>query len=311
MSSTVSHRNPALHPAFLTLSVALHVAVFVGYIWYSKWKPTAPALPIQEIIEVTMFELEQPTSGTPQESPQVVEPQPEPVVEPEPIVEPQPEPVVEPEPIVEPQPEPVVEPEPPPPEEITVAPKEELPPPPKPKTREEILRERIQNAPMSKEQPKPAQKPPQQTQQPRQPTEETSRRIQERLNQTANSFKPSISASSSGKVVGVSAAQMSRYQAYTSTCVTPKLASLWNQHGPSGLDIVPKPAVLTFVVAPSGQVISYVISTRSDSAAVNQGAEALGKALTQQGLPPFQQVGLTTEGNAPLTFTFTLKYDQR
>ena len=283
MSSTVSHRNPALHPAFLTLSVALHVAVFVGYIWYSKWKPTAPALPIQEIIEVTMFELEQPTSGTPQESPQVVEPQPEPVVEPEP----------------------------PPPEEITVAPKEELPPPPKPKTREEILRERIQNAPMSKEQPKPAQKPPQQTQQPRQPTEETSRRIQERLNQTANSFKPSISASSSGKVVGVSAAQMSRYQAYTSTCVTPKLASLWNQHGPSGLDIVPKPAVLTFVVAPSGQVISYVISTRSDSAAVNQGAEALGKALTQQGLPPFQQVGLTTEGNAPLTFTFTLKYDQR
>ena len=44
--------------------------------------------------------------------PEVPEPQPEPVVEPEPVPEPQLEPVVEPEPVPEPQPEPVVEPEP-------------------------------------------------------------------------------------------------------------------------------------------------------------------------------------------------------
>ena len=305
MSSTVFHRNPALHPAFLALSVAFHLAAIVGYIWYSKWKPATPPLPIENIIEVTMFEPDQPAIETSSENVPVVEPpQPEPVVEPpEPVVEPAPDP------IVEPTPEPVVEPPPPPPEEITVAPKEEPPPPPKPKTREELLRERIQNAPISKDPPKQPPKQPQQQQQRRQQTDEVARRMQERVNQTANSFKPSVTASPARSVVGVSSAQMSRYQAYMSNCATPKIASLWNQHGPSGLDIVPKPAVITFVVEPSGKVISYVISTRSDSNAVNQGAEALGRALMQQGLPPFQKVGLTTEKNAPLTINFTLKYE--
>ncbi|MBQ4480709.1 MAG: hypothetical protein II943_08730 [Victivallales bacterium] len=291
MSSTVFHRNPALHPVFLALSVALHLAAIVGYIWYSKWKPAMPPLPIENIIEVTMFELDQSASALPQESIPVVEPTPEPVVEPTP------------EPVVEPTPEPVVEPT--PPEETTVAAEEELPLP-KPKTREELLRERIENAPMSKDPPKTPQKPRRQQQQ---QTDEAIRRIQERVSQTANSVKPKVATSSGGKVVGVSAAQMSRYQAYMSNCATPKLASLWNQYGPSGLDIVPKPATLTLVVEPSGRVSSYVISARSDSAAVNQGADAVGKALMQQGLPPFKQVGLATEGNASLTINFTLKYE--
>ena len=33
-------------------------------------------------------------------------------------------------------------------------------------------------------------------------------------------------------------------------------------------------------------------------------------ALMKEGLPPFRQVGLTTEGNAALTIDFTLKYER-
>ena len=302
MSSGVFHRNPALHPFFLLMSVALHVAIFVGWLWYSKWKPATPPPPIMEIIEVTMFEMTPTNTEVVQESTPIEEPpKPEPVAEPEPVVEPpKPNPSVEPEPVVEPPPPPKVE-EPP-----KVAQKEEPPPPPKPKTREERLRERLKNAPISNNPPPTSKPQPQQPQQRK--TDDAARRIQERLNQTASSLKTRVNAAPSRNVIGVSAAQMSRYQAYMANSVTPKIASLWNQFGPSGLDTIPRVAVITFVVEPTGRVTSYVISTKSDSAVVNQGAEALGKALMSQGLPPFSAANLVTDRNSPLTIQFTLDY---
>ena len=155
--------------------------------------------------------------------------------------------------------------------------------------------------------PPPPQNPPRE--QPRQRTDEIARSIQNRVNQTASSLKAHVSSTPSSSVAGVvSAAQMSRYQAYMANSVTPKIRMLWNQHGPSGLDTIPRPAVITFYVEPSGRVNYYFISVKSDSAVVNQGAEALGKALTSQGLPPFSAANLVTEQNRPLTIQFTLDY---
>ena len=274
MSSDTIHRNPALHPVFLLASVALHVAVFIGWKWYASRNPATPAPPIMEIMEVAMFEMASEGNVTAQGSiPAETQPPKETVEPPKETVEPP-----------------------------KVAEREEPPPPPK-----KTLAERLASAPITDNPPPPPQNPPRE--QPRQRTDEIARSIQNRVNQTASSLKAHVSSTPSSSVAGVvSAAQMSRYQAYMANSVTPKIRMLWNQHGPSGLDTIPRPAVITFYVEPSGRVNSYFISVKSDSAVVNQGAEALGKALTSQGLPPFSAANLVTEQNRPLTIQFTLDY---
>ena len=295
MSSDTIHRNPALHPVFLLASVALHVAVFIGWKWYASRNPATPAPPIMEIMEVAMFEMASEGNVTAQGSiPAETQPPKETVEPPKETVEPPKETVEPPMETVEPPKETVEPPK--------VAEREEPPPPPK-----KTLAERLASAPITDNPPPPPQNPPRE--QPRQRTDEIARSIQNRVNQTASSLKAHVSSTPSSSVAGVvSAAQMSRYQAYMANSVTPKIRMLWNQHGPSGLDTIPRPAVITFYVEPSGRVNSYFISVKSDSAVVNQGAEALGKALTSQGLPPFSAANLVTEQNRPLTIQFTLDY---
>lgn len=298
--SSTSHPF-AVHPLFFVLSVALHLVVAGGLLLYSHHHPNVPPPPITEIIEVTMFELQAPAEPT------------VPVAEPSPVIQPEPEPIPEPEP---PEPEPVPEPEPlkivKPETPVVPPPKVEKPEPvevPKPKTREELIRERFNNSPLSKDDPAKRQEEQRKAEQQRREQAEALRRMQKTLDQAATSFKPSVlPPASTSKVVGVSAAQMSQYQRYMNKCVTPKVNQLWQQLGPSGLDSLPTAATVRFVVESSGRILSYMFVSRSNSAAVNDAADALGKALMKQGLPPFRQVGLTTEGNAPLSLDFTLEY---
>ena len=108
-------------------------------------------------------------------------------------------------------------------------------------------------------------------------------------------------------LIGISELQISNYKSYMSDYAIPKVADLWKQYGPVGLRTTPSPAVISFTVEPGGRVTSFVITSRSDNEAVNRSALAVGKALVQQGFPSFQEAGLTTEGNAPLRMQFTLK----
>ena len=85
MQYAQSSHHYAIHPFFLVLSAVLHLVVVTVVVQYSRHH--APPPPVNEIIEVTMFEL----------------PAPEPIVAPPPT----PEPIVEP-----PTPEPIVEPPP-------------------------------------------------------------------------------------------------------------------------------------------------------------------------------------------------------
>ncbi|MBQ9192348.1 MAG: translation initiation factor IF-2 [Bacteroidales bacterium] len=89
----------------------------------------------------------------------VVEPEPEPVQEPEPVVEPEPEPVQEPEPVVEPEPEPVREPEPvaePEPEPVAQEPEPVIEPEPEPVREPEPVAE---PEPESVQEPEPVAEP--------------------------------------------------------------------------------------------------------------------------------------------------------
>ena len=116
-----------------------------------------------------------------------------------------------------------------------------------------------------------------------------------------------VSLRSNQSPAGISNSQISNYKEYMSNYATPKVAAFWERFGPVGLSTTPSPAVISFTVAPSGRVTSFSIMTRSDNEAVNRSALAVGKALVQQGFPSFQEAGLTTEGNAPLAMQFTLK----
>lgn len=303
MQYAQSSHHYAIHPFFLVLSAVLHLVVVTVVVQYSRHH--APPPPVNEIIEVTMFEL----------------PAPEPIVAPPPT----PEPIVEPpppEPIVEPPPpEPIVEPPPPEPEPVKIVeappvvekpePKVVEPPKPKPLTREERIRERLRNSNISQDDPKKRQEEQRRQEQAKREQEAALKRMQERLNQATTGFKPSpIKPAAGSKVVGVSAAQMAQYNRYMGSCVTPRVNALWQRLGPSGLEDLPTPAVIRFMVNPAGRVLSYVFVSRSNSAAVNDAGDALGKALMAEGLPPFRQVGLTTEGNAALSIDFTLKYER-
>lgn len=294
-----------IHPLFIVMSVVMHIVVVEAIILYSRFHPNTPPPPITEIIEVTMFELQAPAEPT------------VPVAEPSPVIQPEPEPIPEPEP-PPPEPEPIPEPEPvkivKPETPVVPPPKVEKPEQvevPKPKTREELIRERFKNSPLSKDDPAKRQEEQRKAEQQRREQAEALRRMQKTLDQAATSFKPSVRPpASTSKVIGVSAAQMSQYQRYMNKCVTPKVNQLWQQLGPSGLDSLPTAATVRFVVESSGRILSYMFVSRSNSAAVNDAADALGKALMKEGLPPFRQVGLTTEGNAALTIDFTLKYER-
>ncbi|MBP5301105.1 MAG: hypothetical protein J6Y80_06835, partial [Victivallales bacterium] len=227
----------------------------------------------------------------PVEEPPVEElPVEEPPVEELPVEEP---PVEEPPKILKPD-TPVAEP-----------PKVEEPKPPKPpeppkKTREEEIRERLQKGKVidnSKE-----------NERRRREQEQARKRALERINSTANAFKPSVSSTRSTSVANVPAGQMARFNTYMANCATPKVSALWQQLGPNGLDNPPTPALLRIIVAPSGKVTSFLIATPSNSKTMNQCAEALGNALMREGLPPFRQVNLNTSNNAALTLDFTLEY---
>ena len=291
-----------IHPLFFVISVVMHIVVVEAIILYSRFHPNTPPPPITEIIEVTMFEMQAPASVAPIDEPAPL------VVEPEPIPEPEPEPIPEPEPVKIVKPDTPVE---PPPKVEKPEPKVVEPPKEKPKTQEELIRERFNNSPISKDDPKKRQEEQRKVEQARREREEALKRVQDTLNRAATDFRPSVIAPTTGsKVSGVSAAQMSQYQRYMGSCVTPKVNALWQKLGPSGLDTLPTPAVIRFVVNPTGRVLSYMLTARSNSTAVNDAGEALGKALMKEGLPPFRQVGLTTEGNAALTIDFTLKYER-
>ena len=298
-----SNRSFAIHPIFLAISVGIHVLIVQGIVVYSRLHPTTPPPAITEIIEVAMFELPAPAA---------------PVIEPEPMLQPELEPVSpepEPEPIPpepEPEPEPVkiVAPDTP----VEPPPKVEKPKPvevPKPKTREELIRERFKNSPISQDDPKKREAERKEAERQRREQEEALKRLQKTLDNVASGFKPStIAPATTSQVIGVSADQMSKFTRYMSSCVTPEVNRLWQKLGPTGLENLPTPATISIVIDSTGRVLSYMFAKRSNSATVNDAADALGKALMQKGLPPFRQVGLATDGNAPLTIDFTLKYER-
>lgn len=285
MQDAKAAHHYAIHPFFLVLSVVLHLVVVTVVVQYSRHHAPPPS--VNEIIEVTMFEM----------------PAPEPIVAPPP----EPEPVVAPPP----EPEPVKIVETPPPVAEKPEPKVVEPPKPKQLTREELIRERLRNSPISQDDPKKRQEEQRRQEQAKRERDAALKRMQERLNRAGTDFKASVSAPAAGsRVVGVSAAQMAQYNRYMGSCVTPRVNALWQRLGPSGLENLPTPAVIRFMVNPAGRVLSYVFVSRSNSAAVNDAGDALGKALMAEGFPPFRQVGLATEGNAALSIDFTLKYER-
>ena len=291
---TSAQHNSSLQPFGLSLSILLHALALGGLYLFSKWHPASPPPPIAEIIEVTMFEA--PEIPEAPDVPDVLE---EPVI-PEPPVE---EPPVEELPVEEPpveEPPKILKPDTP----VAEPPKVEKPKPPPPetpkKTREELIRERLQKGKVIDNS--------QENERRRREQEQARKRALERINSTANAFKPSVSSTRSTSVANVPAGQMARFNTYMANCATPKVSALWQQLGPNGLDNPPTPALLRIIVAPSGKVTSFLIATPSNSKTMNQCAEALGNALMREGLPPFRQVNLNTSNNAALTLDFTLEY---
>ena len=292
-----------MKPWSLLCSITAHLLLillfFVASSWFKPDKPELEIIPLELELDDT-----QPPAPALQPAPQPAQPEPEPeppAPEPEPEPEPEP-PAPEPEPVPEPPaPEPPVAtlPEKPQPQEVRK-------PDPKPaeKPRQPTLAERMAEAQKNTRTIKPRQpeKPP-----------KPPRNIDQDINRLlANntSTRSGVTMPSTSSVAGVSAAQQNNYARYMSRCVMPMMDALWQQLGPNGLDSTPSPVVLTFYVSPNGTVSSSLIATRSNSSQMNDAANAVAAQLSRQGLPPFSTVGLSTERNAALPITITLKYQR-
>ncbi len=282
----------------LICSVIAHVLLVLLILGVSAWvKPQKPPelLPLElELIDTAAGPVAPPQPPN-VESPQPEEQKPEPPPEEEPP---------EPEPVKEDPPEPVeVKPDPPKPPEVKrpdppKPPEVKRPDPPKPKT--PTLQERMEAARKKTSRTVTPPKPPR-------PDTSRTRELERTLSNYANNSKGVVIPTASS-VAGVSAAQMNNYNSYMARCVTPLLTSLWQTLGPDGLGSDVSPVVINFFVAPNGTVQSCVISTPSDNAQMTAAAQALIRELNKRGLPPFSQVGLSTERNASLPIQFTLKY---
>jgi len=280
----------------LICSIAMHLLLVLAILGVSAWvKPQRQP----ELIPLDLELIDAPAAAVapPENQPDTKPQEPEPPPPKEEAPEPEP-PAKEPEPPPK-EPEPaVVE---PPKAEKPDPPKVEKPDPPKEKklSREEQMRQRMEEARKTSRTVKPTQ-----TQTPK---TDNSKAIARTLDNFAKGSK-SVTLPSASTVAGVSAAQMNNYQSYMARCVSPMLNALWQTHGPDGLDGGISPVVIDFYVAPSGAVQSCVISSSSGNSQMNAAAQALIRELTRKGLPPFSTVGLSTERNASIPIRFTLKY---
>lgn len=282
-------------------AVGVHLAV-LAMVFFSPSSEVAPGL--DEAAEVHFVELadvvadvveqageESQLEPAPEASEPIIEPEPEPVIEPEPepepVIEPEPEP--EPEPVIEPEPEPepVIEPEPEPEPEPVVEPEPEPepppvaepPPPPKPKPK-----------PKPKPQPKPVAPKP-----------------QIKVKSVPAPVKPSTPVGQDAKTAAPASAQAS-----APPTDKPRMVSTVDYLGKRPVPVYPRASqrrseqgrvVVRVLISPQGTVLN--VSVRSSSGFERLDEAAL-KAARSARFRPYTENGIAYRAMADLPFDFVL-----